>query len=145
MYLYFLNGLTKTNAVLEILILMIVAAILGGIIGYLLRRPKNTVQTGESEARIAQLTGANEDLKAKDGFTKLYIDGKLIEERQGLQWRAEGKRDTLISQFLFSTFHGGSTDKWTPRDKDGKWAEVHALFDNIAVYPGERVRSKPGK
>ncbi len=56
----------------------------------------------------------NKDLKAKNGFTKLYVDGQLIEERQGVQWRAEGKRDTMISQFLFSTFHGGSSDKWTP-------------------------------
>lgn len=87
----------------------------------------------------------NKDLNAKDGFTKLYIDGQLIEEREDVQWRADGRKDTMISQFLFNTFHGGSTDKWTPRNKDGDWTEVHALFDNIVVYRGERIRKSPGK
>lgn len=96
-------------------------------------------------ASVSLHVRVNDDLKAKDGFTKLYVDGKLIEERQGMRWRAAGKKDTLISHFLFSTFHGGSSDKWTPRDKDGKWAEVHALFDNIAIYRGERIRRSPGK
>ena len=87
----------------------------------------------------------NKDLKTADGFTRLYVDGQLIEEREDVQWRAEGRKDTMISQFLFSTFHGGSTDRWTPRDEEGNWTEGHALFDNIAVYRGERIRKSPGE
>ncbi|MFT4638545.1 MAG: hypothetical protein ACI8T1_001866 [Verrucomicrobiales bacterium] len=87
----------------------------------------------------------NENPKKKTGFSKLYVNGKLIESMEKVQWRAEGGKDTLINNFLFSTFHGGSADKWTPKDKDGKWIKVHALFDNIAVYRGERIRKAPGK
>ena len=95
-------------------------------------------------ASVSLHVRVNEDLRARDGFAHLYIDGKLIETHDKVCWRAAGKKDTLISEFLFSTFHGGSSEKWAPRDKRGRWAEVHALFDNIAVYPGKRVRVSPG-
>lgn len=31
-----------------------------------------------------------------------------------------------------------------PRNAAGGYADVHAFFDNIAVYPGERTRPRPG-
>ena len=78
-------------------------------------------------------------------FSHVYVDGKLIERHDQVQWRAEGGKDTLINYFLFSTFHGGHTKEWSPVDEDGNPVTVHALFDNIAVYPGKHVRENPGK
>jgi hypothetical protein len=46
--------------------------------------------------------------------------------------------DTEIQQFLFSTFHGGNTTKWTPVNAQGHPTTVHAYFDNILVVEGIR-------
>jgi len=35
----------------------------------------------------------------------------------------------LVDQFLFSTFHGGSTKDWAPR------RDSHARFDDFHVAP----------
>lgn len=77
-----------------------------------------------------------------DGFVRLYIDGKLIEAHPNLRLR--GGEDAPISQLLFSTFHGGNDPGWAPKNADGSYATVHALFDNFAVWHGERVRKAPG-
>ena len=69
----------------------------------------------------------------------------LIERHDNVQWRAVATKETLINYFLFSTFHGGHTRDWAPKDKEGNSVAVHALFDNIAVYPGKHVRKSPGK
>ena len=79
-----------------------------------------------------------------DGFVRIHVDGALLVDQGDLRFRAATGRDTLISQFLFSTFHGGSNPDWAPKKEDGSYATVHAHFDNIAVYTGERVRGEPG-
>ncbi len=87
----------------------------------------------------------NEDPSRATGFNDVYVDGKLIERHDNVQWRAVATKETLINYFLFSTFHGGHTRDWAPKDKEGNSVAVHALFDNIAVYPGKHVRKSPGK
>lgn len=72
-----------------------------------------------------------------NGLVRLYVDGKLAETHEQLRLRGTDAQDTLISAFLFSTFHGGNDPSWAPKAADGSYADVHALFDDIAVTPGE--------
>lgn len=79
-----------------------------------------------------------------DGFVRLYVDGVLTERHEGLKLRGVSGDDALISSFLFSTFHGGNDPSWAPKRADGSYANVHAFFDNFAVWRGEKVRKQPG-
>lgn len=81
------------------------------------------------------------DPGAADGAVRLYIDGQLIESHDNVRLRGV-ERGTLISQFLFSTFHGGNDPGWAPRNADGSYATVHAWFDNFAVARGAAVRAR---
>jgi hypothetical protein len=86
----------------------------------------------------------NDPPDATNGFSRLYVDGELIERHEGLRLRGTGGKSTLINKFMFSSFHGGHEPDWAPRDADGNFTTVHAVFDNISVYEGERVRPAPG-
>jgi hypothetical protein len=87
----------------------------------------------------------NDPPEASNGFSRLYIDGQLIEQHENLRLRAAGGDDTLINRFMFSSFHGGHRPHNAPRDKGGKYTTVHAVFDNISVYTGERIRQTAGQ
>ena len=78
-----------------------------------------------------------------DGFVRLYIDGVLTERHEALRLRGVTSDDTLISSFLFSTFHGGNDPSWAPKNSGGGYASVTAWFDNFAVWRGEWIRSRP--
>ncbi len=84
----------------------------------------------------------NDPAKA-DGFSHLYIDGEPVVIHNGVRFRAVGGDKTLICKFMFSTFHGGHSPAWAPKDKNGGYATVYAFFDNITVYPGKHVRKGP--
>lgn len=86
----------------------------------------------------------NDAADRSNGFVRLYIDGKLVSAQEGLRLRGVTTPDTLISKFLFSTFHGGHDPSWAPRNAAGGYADVHAWYDNLAVYRGERIRRRPG-
>ncbi len=86
----------------------------------------------------------NDPPEASNGFSRLYVDGQLIERHENLRLRGTGGDATLINKFMFSSFHGGHNPDNAPRDKDGNYTTVYATFDNISVYPGERVRPGPG-
>lgn len=79
-----------------------------------------------------------------NGFAHIYVDGDRVLEHNDVRFRGEEGDHTLINQFLFSTFHGGSSPAWAPTHEDGSYATVHATFDNFAVFPGKSVRSEPG-
>ena len=85
----------------------------------------------------------NDPPTAANGFSRLYVDGELVESHESLRLRGAGGEDTLINDFLFSTFHGGNQPWNAPRDAAGDYTTVHATFDNIAVYRGEHVRKEP--
>ena len=84
----------------------------------------------------------NEPASATNGFAHLFVDGKRVTENNNLQFRAKDGPDTLIRRFLFNAFHGGSSSRFAPKTSDGKFATVHARFDNFAVYPGLVVRTR---
>lgn len=86
----------------------------------------------------------NDPAEQANGQVRLYVDGELVAESRGLRLRSTENRAGLISRFMFSTFHGGNGPSWAPRTPSGGYAQVHAFFDNIAVYPGERIRPRPG-
>jgi N-sulfoglucosamine sulfohydrolase len=82
----------------------------------------------------------NDSPDVANGFSRLYVDGDLVDSHEGLRFRGEDSDASLINKFMFSSFHGGHEPDWAPRDADGNFTTVHAIFDNISVYEGERVR-----
>lgn len=115
----------------------------GGVVNYLYDQDKNHrygkgtrselgVLTVGRWHRIDFETTLNTPGEA-DGAARLYVDGKLVCADDGIMFRGEGGDDTLIQQFLFSTFHGGNDPSWAPRTESGDYATVHARFDNFAV------------
>lgn len=81
----------------------------------------------------------NRDPRESNGSIQVYVDGRKVSENSGLRLRGDGSDDSLINKILFSTFHGGSDSSWSPSKT------VYAYFDNFAVYPGLRVRHRPGE
>ncbi|MBF6058144.1 MULTISPECIES: polysaccharide lyase [Thiomicrorhabdus] len=71
-----------------------------------------------------------------NGFARIFVDGKVVMVTENVVFRGVGGSDTKIQQFLFSTFHGGSSPKWAPRDRQGDPMTVYAYFDNFLVIKG---------
>ena len=65
-----------------------------------------------------------------DGRIRVWLNEKLALDRKGLRLRGKVEPEVaLVDQFMFSTFHGGSTRKWAPvRD-------CHARFDDFLISP----------
>lgn len=93
---------------------------------------------------ITLYTRLNSGPNKKDGEARIYINGKLMVEFKNAHFWKGTEKESLISQFLFSTFHGGGTQEWAPQDKTGKFVNVHATFDNFVVYEGLQIKEKPG-
>ena len=75
----------------------------------------------------------NAPAASANGAVVLYVDGELVDRHDNLRLRATEGANGLVSNLLFHTFHGGHGPEWAPREPDGSFATVHALFDNIAV------------
>ena len=86
----------------------------------------------------------NDPPEAANGFSRLYVDGQLIEQHENLRLRGQAGEPTLVNKFMFSSFHGGHRPVNAPRDEHGNYTTVYATFDNISVYSGEHVRLVPG-
>jgi hypothetical protein len=71
-----------------------------------------------------------------DGTFSVSVDGKEVNKESSVEFRGSDGKDTLISTMLFSTFHGGESSAWAPRDKAGKYTTVYADFDNFTVQEG---------
>jgi hypothetical protein len=76
------------------------------------------------------------DPDQSNGCARILIDNREALRSERIEFRGKGGDDTLIQQFLFSTFHGGSSSKWTPVDKKGQPTTVYAYFDNFVVMEG---------
>ena len=86
----------------------------------------------------------NDPIKEANGSVCIYVNDQVVAEDREIQFRALDGDQTKITHLLFSTFHGGDSKGWAPRDKKGKYIDVHAYFDNFAVYEGPHIRKKPG-
>lgn len=78
----------------------------------------------------------NMPASASNGEVIIYANGKEISSYKGLQLRAVEGKDTEINNFLFSTFHGGNSPDFAPKDSNGNFTTVYAWFDNFEVYEG---------
>jgi hypothetical protein len=105
----------------------------------------------------------NSQAAAHDGGARLYLDGVLARQEEGLRLRASDTEASKITNLFFSTFHGGNESKrlycrQNPEDprycavKDPKidttWVPGQASyvdFDNVAVHAGLRIRMAPGQ
>jgi Ricin-type beta-trefoil lectin domain-like len=79
----------------------------------------------------------NDSASQRNGQVRLFVDGNEVRRQDNLRLRGVSSGG-LVSRFLFSTFYGGSSSDWAPS------RTTYAYFDNIAVYPGLRVRSAAG-
>jgi hypothetical protein len=93
---------------------------------------------------ISLVVKVNEDPEEATGEASIYVDGERIIHHENIHFRGEDSERSMISHFMFSTFHGGSTSRFAPKDADGNYTTVYADFDNFAVYDGVNVRQKPG-
>lgn len=87
----------------------------------------------------------NKPVEKANGLVCIYVNGKCVAEDRDIQFRSVAGDHTRITHLLFSTFHGGDSASWAPKDKNGNYTDVHAYFDNFAVYQGKAIRKKPGK
>ena len=67
---------------------------------------------------------------------RFSVDGRPVLESRNVEFRGENGPETLIRQFLFSTFHGGSSPSFAPKGEDGNYVTVHARYDNFEVVEG---------
>lgn len=94
---------------------------------------------------VTLYTKINSSAEANDGEAWIYIDGKRIVGQSNVQfWKAEQEL-SKISNFMFSTFFGGHEPAWAPKDVNGEYKNVHAIFDNFIVENGLKIRISPGK
>lgn len=69
----------------------------------------------------------------KNGQAIVRIDGKEVLQTRQVEYRGNVGEPALIERFLFSTFHGGNTPDWAPKNEQGEPITVHARFDNFEV------------
>lgn len=101
-------------------------------------------QTGKFYA-VTLYTKINSTAEANDGEAWVYVDGKRIAGQGNVQfWKSEPEL-SKISNFMFSTFFGGHEPAWAPKDVNGKYKNVHAIFDNFVVEKGLKIRASPGQ
>lgn len=86
----------------------------------------------------------NEPSSASNGFVRIYVNGELQVHHENIRFRAVDTDESLISNLLFNTFHGGDDIGWAPRNNDGSLAITCAYFDNFAVHPALLARRRPG-
>ena len=73
---------------------------------------------------LVQHIRVNEMNKA-DGVLEVWVDGKKRLSRSDIEFR--GQPQALIDSFYFSTFHGGNTPEWAPKQ------DTTAYFDNFII------------
>lgn len=71
-----------------------------------------------------------------DGSARVLVDNKEVIYTRDVVFREDGGPNTMIQQFLFSTFHGGHSLTWAPVDDSGKPTTVYAYFDNFLITEG---------
>lgn len=77
--------------------------------------------------RVKIRVTANSSHDASDGLMQVWINDELSLVREGIQWQSAGGQP-LIDQVMYSSFHGGNTDQWSPQN------EVYARFGDLCVY-----------
>jgi hypothetical protein len=90
--------------------------------------------------QIAIYVKINSPATTANGEVVVYVDGKELSAYKNLQLRAVDEKDSKINNFLFSTFHGGNSPDFAPKNKNGKYTTVYAWFDDFEIYKGQFIK-----
>jgi hypothetical protein len=82
----------------------------------------------------------NNPASEKNGVFEIWVDEKKRISGSGIQFRSVEGDSTLINNFLFSTFHGGNSPVYAPKDTLGKYSTEVAWFDEIEIIPVKTTR-----
>lgn len=82
---------------------------------------------------IAMHVRMNTPASARNGSIDVWVDDKLVIQHDALRFRDRVTPESNIQRLLFSTFHGGSSPEWAPRNDDGSYKTDCAFFDDITV------------
>ena len=88
---------------------------------------------------VAIYVKINKPVTAYNGIYKLWVDGNLVVKHNDIQYRSMEGEDSLINKFLFTTFHGGHTSSYAPKDLKGNFITNYAWFDDIEIYRGKHI------
>lgn len=83
---------------------------------------------------VSIYTKLNSSGSRSDGVAKLYINGQQLVEVTDLKYRNSTANSSKVSQFLFSTFFGGNSSDYSPRET------VSAYFDDFQMVMGDYPR-----
>lgn len=83
--------------------------------------------------KIKMIVHLNSQPDADDGWVNVYVDEEKVISHTNLRFRSVIKQESEINKFLFSTFHGGSTQDWAPLGGDGEYTTECAYFDDFSV------------
>lgn len=82
---------------------------------------------------VAMRVTLNEPVIASNGKVEVWVNRTKLIEHTGLRFRATDGPDGMIQRLLFSTFHGGDSAEWAPRDAAGAYKEDCAYFDDWTI------------
>ena len=88
--------------------------------------PDFTIQPGDWFQVKLRLT-TNSGHEQNDGVLQVWINDKLLFDRKGIRWQSNGEQP-MIDQVLYSSFHGGNTDQWSPENV------VYARVSDMCVF-----------
>ena len=71
-----------------------------------------TIPVGEWIDIVTEIS-MNSNHGASDGSARVYINGNLSMDRQGIRWWSNGKQPAIDS-LTYSTFYGGFDSRWAP-------------------------------
>jgi hypothetical protein len=93
---------------------------------------------------ISLYVRVNNPPNQSNGIAEIYIDGERVVRRDNIRFRGIDGSAGLVGKILFHTFHGGNTEDFAPRQRDGSYSTECAFFDNLAVYPYKKIKQAPG-
>lgn len=70
----------------------------------------------------------------KNGLVRLFVDDELLVDLGGLVFWRPPAMNYEIRKFLFSTFYGGNSELYAPKDDGGNVINTCADFDDFVVY-----------
>ncbi|MEM9015872.1 MAG: polysaccharide lyase [Verrucomicrobiota bacterium] len=114
--------------------------------GDYMRSDRILLERGRYQA-VTVVVKVNSDPGKRDGYVEVHLDGVLRVAHRELEFQnaeegAEGT-ESGISRIHFTTFHGGNSKSWAPKDDEGHYRNVVAWFDNVEVRKGRVIRTAP--
>lgn len=102
--------------------------------GHAENRPRKAFKAGKWHNVVCKVIV--NDAGEKNGKVEVFVDGRSISRMTKIELRGENSPETLITHFIFATFHGGGSPDWAPKDSSGKYTTVYAYYDNFKVVEG---------